>query len=99
MKSLIINKIFGIGFLIGVAIVFLLNIYLPIQKLNFADLLSYYGFPFSFYRVGYGEGEGLEQIKEILWFGLVGDLLFALLISSLAGISLRFLADNKLSLK
>ena len=99
MKNLFKDKTFVTGFLIGAFIVILLNICLPIQKLNFDDLLSYYGFPFAFYQIGYGEGEGAEQIRKILWFGLAGDLLFGLLVSLLAGTSVKFLADNKLNLK
>lgn len=97
MKNLFKDKTFVTGLLIGIVIIILLNICLPIQKLNFDNFLSYYGFPFAFYRVGYIQE--VEQIREILWLGLGGDLLFGLLISSLAGISVKFLADNKLNLK
>ncbi len=43
--------------------------------------------------------EGGNYIGVILWLGLIGDLLFALLISFLAGLSLSSLADKGLNLK
>ncbi|HEY0428404.1 MAG TPA: hypothetical protein VGC76_11535 [Pyrinomonadaceae bacterium] len=98
MRKLIINRTFGIGFLLGIFLIALLNIFLPADRLDFNNL-SNYGFPFAFYRIGYGEGEGTEQISEFLRPGLTGDVLFALAVSFLAGVSLRFLADKKPNLE
>lgn len=94
MKNLILNKTFGTGFFLGILLVILLNIFLPTERYDFNNLYNF-GFPFSFYRTGYTGHT--EQIKETLWLGLTGDFLFALVIGSLTGISLRFLADKELN--
>ena len=98
MKDLIKNKAFIAGFLIGILLIILLNIFLPTERYDFNNLYSY-GFPFAFYQSGYEEREGGEYIEIILWLGLLGNLFFALLISSLAGLSLSFLTDKELNLE
>lgn len=90
---------FGVGFLIGILLIILLNIFLPTERYDVNNLYNYDGFPFAFYQAGYEEMEGGNYIGVILWFGLIGDLLFALLISSLAGLSLSSLADKGLNLE
>jgi hypothetical protein len=96
MRDLIKNKFFSKGFLIGLLLFAALNFLLPIYPYD-NNYLYNVGFPFSFYRSGYISHT--EHIREILWLGLIGDLLLALLISALTGLGLRFLADRKLKLK
>ena len=98
MKDFIVNKKFAVGFLIGILPVFLLNL-LPNKIYYYGGCCVYYGFPFSFSKLGYAESEELIQINELFWFGLIGDFLFALLIAALAGLSLRFLANSDVDLK
>lgn len=93
MKDLIVNKTFVTGFFLGVLLVILLNIILPTNEYN----LYSFGFPFAFYQGGYEERCGGNYVTTILWFRLSGNLIFTLLIGSLAGLSLRFLADKELN--
>jgi uncharacterized BrkB/YihY/UPF0761 family membrane protein len=96
MRKLISNKTFVTGFFLGILLVILLNIFLPTERYAFDNLYSF-GYPFAFYLGGYEEREGGNYLTTILWFGLLGNLIFTLLIGSLAGLSLRFLADKELN--
>ena len=95
MKSLIKSKKFRVGVLIGIILIILLNIFFPSGRHYDPSFTYNFGFPFTFYQSGHEEMEGGSSISRILWLGLIGNLLFTIFISFLAGLSLNLLADKE----
>ena len=94
MKELIKSKYFLAGVFIGILLIILLNIFLPPEGCDFYNLCNY-GFPLAYYQIGYGEGEGTEQIKKVLWLGAMVNFSFALLISFITGLSFDVLLTKE----
>ncbi len=98
MKDLIRSKMFGLGFLIGIVVFILINVFYPTEiNCSSTNLCNYDGFPLASYRGGYEEKDGGNYIGEILWIGLVGNLLFALMISFITGLSLSLFTHKESS--
>ena len=88
MKRLILNRVFVIGFMIGLIVVGIVN-KLTANSTQFASDCGYwykYGFPFLQYETC----DDLISVKHILWVGLFGNILFALCFSFLFGLICRF---------
>ena len=87
MKRLIVSKEFFAGFLGGVFFFICINIIDTIQMLRNLchHCVEKYGFPFNFY-------ESLPMVSEnFLWFGLIGDILFAIVFSFIVGLFFKYL--------
>lgn len=85
------NTKFILGFFFGIIIIILLNIFFPAEN-NCAsgNLCDFQGFPFIFYQSGFEERDGGSYIGEILWFGLIADILLTILFGFVIGLILKF---------
>ncbi len=90
MKTIIRNKIFYLGFIVGVAIVSISNYTSYAHNVCSAGLDDCgwsFGFPFPMYSVG-----GFVSYKDINWLGLIADILFTLTISHYLSLLFKFVA-------
>ena len=88
MKNLIRNKVFFIGFIIGIFLFLLLNLW--VEKIRRGtsicfDCVEKYGFPFFYLESG-----GNPSFIKTLWFGLIADISFAIVFSFFLGLFLKF---------
>lgn len=80
MKKLIKSKIFIITFLIAYFSFFIVTIFLlEIKREGFGVGHLEYGFPFTYYYSHCWGG-------YYLWLGLIGNILFAFILSSISGL-------------
>ncbi len=84
MSKLFKNKVFRSGFLVGLIISAVVNYVDYIGKANInlpTHTKNEFGFPFDFYRWG-----GYVSEVEILWLGLIANILIAIIFSFLLGL-------------
>ena len=88
MSKITLNKIFFAGFMFGLFLFPVINYfsYLSFPKPYITHALHKFGFPFTVYADG-----GFEYTKQILWFGLIADILIALIFSFILGFVFRFI--------
>ena len=74
LKTSLKNKVFVVGFALGIIIVALLNYfsYMYSDRPDISHAIHTFGFPFSVYQYG-----GYSYNEEILWTGLIGTILIA----------------------
>lgn len=89
MKNLIKNKAFDIGFIIGMFLFILINLW--VEKIRRGtgicfDCVEEYGFPFFYLETG-----GNPSFMKILWIGLIGDIFIAIFFSFIIGLIFKFL--------
>ena len=86
MSKMTLNKIFFVGFMFGLLLFLMINYfsYLSFPKPYISHALHKFGFPFAVYADG-----GFEYTEQILWFGLIADILTALSFSFILGFVFR----------
>ena len=86
-EKMIRAKAFGAGLAIGLLLFISVNYFDYITKNMFVcdDCMLSFGFPFTLYQEG-----GFITIKEVLWFGLIADILIAIIFSFIVGLIFRF---------
>ena len=94
MKNIIRNKAFQTGFVIGLLISIVIN-FISYLKNACPAAIDDCGWTFGFPVDLYAE-VGFFHIKEIIWFGLFTDLLFAFTFSLLIGSTLKFLLERRI---
>jgi len=89
MKSIVQSKTFCLGFTLGILIFIIFNYvnYLHNVCSNTIDDCGWsFGFPVHFYSEG-----GFFTFREIIWIGLIIDILFALISSLLIGLVFNYI--------
>ena len=88
MKTIVRDKIFSLGFTLGILIFITFN-YLNYLHNVCSDTVDdcgwSFGFPFHFYSEG-----GFFTFREIIWSGLIANILFALIASLLIGLVFNY---------
>ena len=96
MRKLFQNKPFITGF--SIPIFFLIFTHLVAMKFSLAELCDHcqrtFGFPFLLYK-DYGDAIIISDfLSNILWFGLVMDALFALVLGIAIGFAFKIFMGN-----
>lgn len=91
MSKLFQNRPFNIGFLFGLVLLALINYfsYLNLDSPKTSHSLHSFGFPFAVYEYG-----GFITIEQILWFGLIADILIAIIFSFAIGLIFKFVWER-----
>ncbi len=96
MNKLIQNKMFKLGFFIGILFFICANIYtaLPDRKGGICfDCYETYGFPFALHESG-----TILHLDEFIWAGAVADISMAIVFSLILGLIFKYVW-SKVSLR
>src|SRR5689334_3303446 len=88
MSEFLRNRTFNLGFLTGLIAICLLNYFSYLQNrvgVRCADCGWRFGFPFDLYQKG-----GFISFEEILWLGLIGNILTGFIFSFSIGLIFKF---------
>ena len=99
MKNLIQNKAFTFGFLLGfLSFIFTMNYFDKKDRGICFDCYETFGLPFNYLGTG-----GFVTRTDILWFGLIADILIAIVFGLIIGSIFKFvwlkIASRRLNLK
>ena len=95
MSQLLKNKSFYLGFVVGILIMFALNLYTVYRMKGCHHCNYFFGYPLTFYsgiitECVIGNAGFICNVWEFSWFGAIVDVLTAVIFSFVVGLIFKF---------